>query len=255
MGVRGPWILDTGANQSVISWTFAERIGVTPFPGVASVGSGLTGRQSSLRVAVLPTMQVGGAALTNIVLLVLDDENLRIGSGPGAYQIDAILGYPILRALGAVTFTPDEFLAGEAAEPVGQGMPMYMRGLTPVIECEVEGRPLLFTFDTGASSTDLSIRYYELFRAQAGSWKTQTVESAGADGSSTHDVYIQPQLVMKIGTSTVTLQDVSIAPVRTNAGLDILFGNLGQDFVDRFESVSLNFLTMTFSFGAPRKIQ
>ena len=48
----------------------------------------------------------------------------------------------------------------------------------------MEGRPLLFTFDTGASSTDLSVRYYELFRAQADSWKTQIVESAGAGGSS-----------------------------------------------------------------------
>ena len=254
-GVRGPWLLDTGANQSVVSRTFAERLGVTPLPGVASVGSGLTGRQSSLRVAVLPTMQVGGATLTNVVLLVLDDENLRIGSGPDAYQINAVLGYPILKALGVVTFTRDEFLAGEAAEAGGQGVRMYMRGLTPAIECEVEGRPLLFTFDTGASSTDLSVRYYELFRAQAGSWKTQIVESGGAGGSAKHDLYIQPRLVMKVGTSTVTLQDVSITPVRMNAGLDILFGNLGQDFVDSFESVSLNFSTMTFSLGAPRAIR
>jgi predicted aspartyl protease len=254
-GVRGPWILDTGANQSVVSRTFAERLGVTPLPGVASVGTGLTGRQSSVRAAVLATMQVGGAALTNVVLLVIDDENLRIGSGPDAYQINAVLGYPILEALGVVTFTRDELLAGEAAEPGGQGVRMYMRGLTPAIECEVEGRPLLFTFDTGASSTDLSVRYYELFHAQADSWKTQIVESAGAGGSSKHDVYIQPRLVMKMGTSTVTLQDVSIASTRMNAGLDILFGNLGQDFVDSFESVSLNFSTRTFSFGAPRKIR
>jgi hypothetical protein len=60
---------------------------------------------------------------------------------------------------------------------------------------------------------------------------------------------------MKMGTSTVTLQDVSIAPSRMNAGLDILFGNLGQDFVDSFESVSLNFSTRMFSSGAPRKIR
>jgi predicted aspartyl protease len=254
-GVRGPWLLDTGANQSLVSRTFADRLGVTLLPGVAAVGSGLTGRQSSLRVAVLPTMHVGGATLTNVVLLVLDDENLRIGSGPDAYQINALLGYPILKALSVVTFTRGEFLAAEAAEAGGQGVRMYMRGLTPAVECEVEGRPLLFTFDTGASSTDLSVRYYELFRAQASSWKTQIVESGGTGGSAKHDLYIQPRVVMKVGTSTATLQDVSITPVRMNAGLDILFGNLGQDFVDSFESVSLNFSTMTFSFGAPGAIR
>jgi predicted aspartyl protease len=254
-GVPGPWILDTGANQSVVSQTFAERLGVAPLPGIASVGSGLTGLQSPLRVAVLPTMNVGGATLTNVVLLVLDDENLRLGSGPEPYQIDAILGYPVLRALGVVTFTRDEFLAGEAAQPGGQEVRMYMRGLTPAIECEVEGQPLLFTFDTGASSTDLSVRYYELFRAQTDSWKKQGVESAGGGGSLKQDLYIQPRLVMKVGTSTVALQDVSITPIRMNAGLDILFGNLGQDFVDNFESVTLNFSTMSFSLGAPRKVR
>jgi predicted aspartyl protease len=254
-GAQGLWLLDTGANQSVVSRTFAQRLGVTPLQGVASVGSGVTGRKSSLRAAMLPTMQVGGAALTNVVLLVLDDENLRMGTGPDAYQIDAILGYPILKALGVVTFTRDEFLAGEAAEADGRGVRMYMRGLTPAIECDVEGLPLLFTLDTGASSTDLSVRYYELFRTQADSWKTQSVEAAGAGGSSKHDVYIQPRLVLKSGTSTVTLNDVSVLPVHMNAGIDVLFGNLGQDFVDSFETFSLNFSTQTFSLGAPRRIR
>jgi predicted aspartyl protease len=254
-GVRAPWLLDTGANQSVVTRTFAERLGVTTLPGVAPLGSGVTGHQVSVRVAVLPTMQVGGAALTNVVLLVVDDENLRISSGPNTYQIDAILGYPILKALGVVTFTRDEFLAGEAAEPTDGGVQMYMRGLTPAIECDVDGRPLLFTFDTGASSTDLSVRYYELFRHQAASWKRQVVESAGAGGSIRQDTYLQPRVAMKVGTSTVTLTDVSILPVRMNAGVDILFGNLGLDFVDSFESASLNFTTMMFSVGARRGIR
>ena len=32
-----------------------------------------------------------------------------------------------------------------------------------------------------------------------------------------------------------------------NAGLDALFGNLGQDFVDSFKSFTLDFVNMTFS--------
>jgi hypothetical protein len=132
---------------------------------------------------------------------------------------------------------------------------MFMRGLTPAIECEVEGRPLLFTLDTGASSTDLSVRYYELFRDRSESWETRVVERAGAGGSVKGDVYVQPRLVMTLGASTVTLKDVSIVPVRTKVGLDILFGNLGQDVVDGFESFSLDFSAMTFSLGAPRDVR
>jgi predicted aspartyl protease len=254
-GVRAPWLLDTGANKTVVTRTFAERLGVKPLEGVAAVGSGVTGRRSPIRAALLPTMQLGGAALTNVVLIVIDDENLRIGSGPNAYQIDAILGYPILKALGVVTFTPDEFLAGEAAATNGEGVRMYMRGLTPALECEVEGRPLLFTFDTGAATTDLSVRYYELFRAEAGSWRTQNFESAGAGGSIHQTYYIQPRVRLKLGPSSVTLNDVGIHPIRANAGIDILFGNLGLDFVEGFENFSLNFSAMTFSVGAPRMVR
>jgi predicted aspartyl protease len=227
-GVRGPWILDTGANQSVVSRTFAERIGVTALPGVASGGSGTTGLQSSIRAAVLPRMQIGGATLTNVVLIIIDDQNLRIEMGSQAYQIDAILGYPVLKALGIITFTRDQFLAGEAAERNNPGTRMYMRGLDPAIQCDVEGRPLLFTLDTGASSTELSVRYYELFRQQAYSWKSHSVTGAGAGGSIQQTVYVQPHVVMQLGTSTVTLNDVSILPVRMHAGVDLLFGNLGR---------------------------
>jgi hypothetical protein len=77
----------------------------------------------------------------------------------------------------------------------------------------------------------------------------------GRRGSSRYDTYIQPRLVMEMGTSTVTLKDVSILPIRMNAAIDVLFGNLGQDFVAGFESFSLNFSTMTFSAGAPRGIR
>jgi hypothetical protein len=132
-------------------------------------------------------------------------------------------------------------------------VPMRMRGLTPAIEVEVEGRPLLFTLDTGASSTDLSVRYYELFRAHAGSWKTQVAERWGAGGSIQLQTYIQPRVVMNVGTRAVTLDDVSILPVRLNADLDTLFGNLGRDFFDGVGSFSLNFATMTFSVGAPER--
>ena len=43
------------------------------------------------------------------------------------------------------------------------------------------------------------------------------------------------------GGGSATLSDVSILSERTNAGIDILFGNLGQDFVDGFERVTLDF--------------
>jgi len=246
-GVSEQWLLDTGANQSVVSQSYARRLGLVPLNGVASVGSGLTGRSSPLQAAVIPRLPVGGAAVRNVIVLILDDANLRIGTGPEAYQIHAVLGYPVLKGLGQITFTRDgEFLAGQTREGTAT-VPMFMRGLTPVIECEVEGQRLPFTLDTGASSSDFSVRYYERFAQAATHWSRRTAESGGAGGTVTRDVFSQPAVNMKIGDASVVLRNVQVVPTRINAGLDVLFGNLGQDFVDSFKSFTLDFVNMTFS--------
>jgi predicted aspartyl protease len=155
-GIREKWLLDTGANQSVVTRSFAERLGLAPVTGVASVGSGVTGLKSPLQAALVPTLHFGGATVGNVVVLILDDANLRGGDGSDSFQIDAILGSPVLKALGRITFTHDgEFLAGENADKAA-GAKMFMRGLTPAIECDVDGDRLLFTFDTGARGINLA---------------------------------------------------------------------------------------------------
>ena len=249
-GVRGRWLLDTGANQTVVTRSFGRELGLKPLPGSAKTGSGITGIANPLQVAVLPTLQMGGATVKNVVVLMLEDASLKVGTGKHAYQINAILGYPVFQALGTITFLHSgEFEAGDAAQRLATGTRMYMRRLTPVIECGVEGNELPFTFDTGASETDLSIRYYEQFRRKAGSWQQRERQSSGAGGTVKRKVYVQPRLVLTVGDKTATLKNVSIFSTRMNSGIDELYGNLGQDLVAGFESFTLDFSRMTFSLG------
>ena len=56
---------------------------------------------------------------------------------------------------------------------------------------------------------------------------------------------------MTVGDRTVNLRDVTIFSVRMNAGIDVLFGNIGRNFVANFESFTLDFVNMTFSLGSP----
>ena len=176
--VRERWLIDTGANQNVVTRGFLKRLGLTTLPGAAPVRSGITGLESSIQVAILPTLALGGATLTQVPLLVIDDRNLRIGPAGMGHQIHAILGYPTFRALGTVTFTASgEFIAGNTEEPSTPTTPLFMRGLTPVVEGLVEGHQLLFTLDTGASSTTLSNRYFELFQTKSSKWTKATSET------------------------------------------------------------------------------
>lgn len=251
-GVRGPWLLDTGANLSVVSKSFADRLGLKFLPGVGQTQAGLTGIENPLRVALLPMLQMGGATLRNVVVMVLDDASLKVGLGKHSYQIDGIIGYPVFQALGTITFLSDEeFEAGDKTRQSATGARMYMKMLSPVIECGVEGKDLPFSFDTGASSTNLFVRYYDRFRSESRNWKKGENKSFGAGGLVKRIIYIQPQVNLNIGDKTVTLKRLPIYTSGTGSDTDDLYGNLGQDVVSKFDSFTLDFTRMVFSLGQP----
>ena len=251
-GVQGPWLLDTGANLSLVTKSFAERLGLKPLPGVAHTQAGLTGIQNELRVALLPTLQMGGARLHNVVIMILNDASMNIGLGKQSYQINAVIGYPVFQALGSISFLHDgEFLAGSAARATGIGAKMYMKGLNPIIICEVQGHELPFTFDTGASGTNLYVSYSRLFRSQSKNWKKGKEKEGGAGGIIKRKIYLQPELKLGIGDKTVVLKKVSIYRTGTGTDTDQLYGNIGQDVPVGFSSFTLDFTTMTFSLGQP----
>jgi hypothetical protein len=151
-----------------------------------------------------------------------------------------------------ITFTHDGYFeAGQSARRTAQGIPLYMRRLTPVVNLKANGVLLPFTLDTGASSTDLSVRYYERFKDTDLSWKPDEYEVGGAGGTIKRHVYTQPLLRLEVGDKIAILKDVSIAPQKTNAGLDELYGNIGQDLFTYFDSVTLDFANMTFKVGDP----
>jgi Aspartyl protease len=251
-GVKQQWLLDTGANMSAVSKSFAQRLGLKPLPGSAQTMAGITGIENALQVAVLPTLEIGGAILHDVVILILDDSNLKVGTGKMFYQINAILGYPVFQALGAITFTHDGwFEAGDAARSNDAGTRMYMKLLAPVIECGVEGTDYPFTFDSGASGTNLSVRYFERFHGELKSWKSGENKSFGAGGMVTRKIYMQPRLTLAIGDRAATLHRVPIFTEPMGTDLDDVYGNLGQDLVANAESFTLDFSKMTFSLGAP----
>jgi hypothetical protein len=255
-GVREQWLLDTGANLSVVSRSFARRLGLKPLPGFGQTMSGPTGIENPLQVAILPVLQMGSSTLHNVVLLILDDANLNIKLLNQSYQINAIIGYPVFQAMGAVTFLHDGGLeAGAAVQHSADETTMYMNLLMPVIECGVGGRTLPFSFDTGASGTLLSIRYYEQFRGEAATWKEGENATAGAGGMVRRKIYLQPKLGLAVGKKVATIKNVPIFPTAIGSDRDELYGNLGQDMVAGFASFTLDFSKMTFSLGTPLSMQ
>lgn len=252
-GISSDWILDTGANQSVISQSLAAQLHLPNLPGVAHTSGGITGIENELHVALLPNLPLGEATAHNVVLLVLDDASLTIpGSDGHSYRIAGIIGFPVLRALGRLTFHQDgAFDATEGGGGVSDGSPLELRLLNPVIEATVEHEPLPFTLDTGAAGTTLSVRFYNRFKAEEPTWKKSGTKSFNAGGSTTSQSYLIPSLVPGVGGRKIALHNLPVFPSLQHADIDALFGNVGEDLLQSAQSFTVDFPNMRFVMGAP----
>lgn len=250
-GISSEWILDTGANQSVVTRSFASRLHLRVLPGVAHTSAGITGTENTLHVALLPDLPLGATVAHNVVLLVLDDSSLTFSDGKGqAYRIDGIIGFPVLRALGRLTFHHDGTLeASTDGTATSEGTPLQLRLLNPVIEASSEGQLLPFTLDTGASGTTLSVRYYDRFQADKSGWKTAQTKSFGAGGTTASRSFLVRSLALGIGDHTVNLHNVPILPTVQHSDIDALFGNIGEDLFQSVENFTFDFKAMRFSLG------
>jgi len=248
-GVTAPWILDTGANVSTISASFARKLGLKLSKGSAKV-DGITGAANPLHVALLPELKVGGATVRNVLLLVLNDDSLSIPIGKNQhYQINAILGFPVFQALQRITFTADgHFLAGPGSPSSVNGAHLYMYQLTPLLQCNVENRTVLFSFDTGAGSTIFSQRYHADFPDQFKGLTKKPYGIGGAGGVRQMDAYFLPQVQLGIGDDHAVLHKVAVVP-RMGTHMDKLYGNLGRDLVDPYRSYTIDLANMRFKLG------
>lgn len=245
------WIFDTGANISTITLSTAKGLGLTISKGRASTQGGATGAEVPLWTAVIPQLTFGGAIVRNVVALVTDDKDLEIDLGKnGHYQIQGILGYPVLAGLGSFTLTGHEMAVSPESQPSARSTRLYVEELTPLVMATVNGRDLLFGFDTGSSSAEFTTKYLREFPRQFASLKTTQMSFGGAGGIRALPVYHLPQVELGLGNATARLKNVPVlARDRGVDPLDQVFGNLGQGLLSQFRTYTIDFNDMRLSVG------
>ena len=65
----------------------------------------ISGAVANCHLAVIPSIRFERTELRNVAVLVIDDKDFYVG--PAHFQMEAILGYPALAALGRITFHAD----------------------------------------------------------------------------------------------------------------------------------------------------
>jgi predicted aspartyl protease len=249
------WIFDTGANTSTITLSTAKRLGLTISKGSASTQSGATGAEVSLRTTVIPQINFGEAIVHNAVAVVMDDKTLNVNLGEnGHYQIEGILGYPVMEALGSFTFSGNELVVSSESQPSSGSTRLYMEGLTPLMEATVGDHELLFGFDTGADSSSFTAKYLREFPHEFASLTSRKHKVGGAGGLRSMRAYYLPQVELNLGSATAALKNVPVLTRDLGVDpLDSVFGNLGLDLLNQFRTFTIDFRRMQLSVGEKAK--
>ena len=248
-----PWILDTGANFSVVSETFAHQLGLTLSTGIAHT-QGATGAENPFHAAILDTLTIGTATVHNVVLLVLPDANLTIRtSKKKPYVLPAILGYPVFQALGIIRFTHNHhFLAGPTLPLTGNSSPIYMEKLNVLFSCRTHDHPRPFLFDSGANASTFFVPYAREFAADLLHEQQGTRNGYGAGGTSTDQVYVLDHADIELANRIVDLQHIAVFKNPQNTLADEYEGALGRDLINSLDSLTLDLTHARVYPGKPR---
>jgi predicted aspartyl protease len=159
----GSWVVDSGANLSVISQSVAEQMGleVSSTTGTADGGSGAA---LPVRTAIIPELRLGSAVVHNLPVLVAADSDLDFAKIH--YRIDGSLGLPVLAALRRFTVHRDGRVcfggASDVADNTRTPHNLFLEKFAPVITADFGLGDQLFTIDTrGGNYTVRSVLWLE----------------------------------------------------------------------------------------------
>jgi predicted aspartyl protease len=239
----GLWIVDSGANLSVVSSSVASELGIRS-SGKSETLQGANGVSVPVRAAVIPRIHLGPVLLRNVAVLVVADSDMNLSNLN--YKIDGCLGLTVLAALGKITFHRDgqiDFSPGRKLSGKAESQNMFFENLTPLIAADLGQGVQLFTFDTGATGTVLSAAFYRgPFRAG----EPFSLGLAGVGGTTDFRAYRVDSLLAKLGGACARIEDVAI--LTSPSGLsDEFYGNVGQSALASFSSFTLDFPAMEFS--------
>ncbi|MDH5823071.1 retropepsin-like aspartic protease [Luteimonas sp. RD2P54] len=244
-------VLDTGANLSVVSASTAQRLGLRMLDGGASVGSGSRDAVPT-RVGIAERLEFAGATLADVAFLVLDDAQLEIPI-PGGYRIDAILGFPVLRALGRIRFGADGTLApeavGAAADPAAGNLRVV--GSDLYVSLTVDDLPLSLHLDTGAPQSSLSARFAQRYPERLEGLQRQTQQVGGAGGVTARQAALWTGARVRLDGRETVLPELSVAVEDSADVATRNLGILGGDVLDAFSAYTIDFARMRLELGEP----
>lgn len=239
------FVFDTGANLSVITESYARKSNLRMLNVKFKVRA-ITGLQVNASLGIADELKLGNISVKNAVFMVFPDSALSFARG--VYTIKGIIGFPIIEQLQEIRINKNAMTIPQTA--VDRNIRNFgVDELLPVITVAYNTDTLAFTFDTGAQFTFLNEPFYRQYKKlidTAG--KSLDMQVGGAGGVTKTKAFKLPQIEINVAGRSALIKDVSIKTTSTTPKDKLYFGNFGQDIMNQFKEMIINFRYMYVDF-------
>ena len=247
-----PFIIDTGADHTVISGELALALGLPEGPPMAVHStSGLDVE----RTAVIDTLEVGSRRLTNVAAPLLVQANL---GAAGMLGIDALKDQRMVMDFvrHRITVEPSRRFRFDPGAIVVHAKARF--GQLVLVDASVRGAPIFVILDSGSESSVGNLAFQRIVTAadplKVGYVRTYVLS---VTGHSTDAEFSNLQEV-KLGGITVRNLPVAFADLHTFARFDLKDEPamlLGMDALRHFDRVAVDFGRREVRFDLPSDVE
>lgn len=242
------FVFDTGANLSVITESYARKSNLRMLNVKFKVRA-ITGLQVHANLGIADEFKLGNISIKNAVFMVFPDSSLSFGRG--IYTIKGIIGFPVIEQLQEIRINKNALTIPQTA--VDRNIRNFgVDELLPVISVAYNTDTLPFTFDTGAQFTFLNEPFYRDYKKLIDTAaKSFDMQIGGAGGITRTKAFRLPQIEINVAGQPALLKDVSIKTTSTTPKDKLYYGNFGQDIMNQFKEMVINFRYMYVDFIPP----
>jgi hypothetical protein len=251
------WMLDPTAPFNLIARSTAKEVGLKLSAETATIRT-LTGRPIVVRMTVIPRLTLAGRlTLRNVTAFVYDDADYAFAES--RYQVEGVLGYAGLQALGSVTITGDDTIEVRPSrattgkdDRLTTGVPFFLDGDRLIValgkKTGAQADASMYVVDAGSQQSYLTSRYYNEHSDEFAGQKMELLAIPGAESFPPQPAFMAETAHLAVGDATVAVHYIQVITQPLGAAaFDDVYGVLGIDVLDQLGSYTFDYRTMQFA--------
>lgn len=240
-GVDTSFVFDTGAGLNCISESIAKKYALQIIPNETVAIQSFTGQMCEVKVGIAPMLKIGDIIIENSVFIVYPDSAFSFSNG--AYVINGIIGFPIIKELGTITIEKGLLTFSKLREQTVEVRNLFVDQLRAIVTLKFNGKLHPYNFDSGGKTSLFNKSFYEAYKDYIDSNGTLSIRNeSGAGGNViTKEVVELKDQEIFLNSCSIKLKKMSVDKDSYGIYGKVNYGNIGQDVLSQFKKVVISF--------------